>query len=65
MKGNKGAIHSVKGQAGRSALLKLSVGNSGCCMWKPAFPHCYLGVAAEVINKIILNIFFNLLAFEN
>ena len=29
MKGNKGAIHSMKGQAGRSALLKLSGGNSG------------------------------------
>ena len=28
MKGNKGAIHFVKGQAGRSALLKLSGGNS-------------------------------------
>ena len=29
MKGNKGAIHSMKGQAGRSAPLKLSGGNSG------------------------------------
>ena len=28
MKGNKDAIHSVKRQAGRSALLKLSWGNS-------------------------------------
>ena len=28
MKGGKGAFHSMKGQAGRSALLKLSGGNS-------------------------------------
>ena len=28
MKGSKGAFHSMKGQAGRSALLKLSGGNS-------------------------------------
>ena len=28
MRGNKGAINSMKGQAGRSALLKLSGGNS-------------------------------------
>ena len=28
MKGNKGAIHSMKGQVGRRALLKLSEGNS-------------------------------------
>ena len=50
MKGKKGAIQSEKGQAGRSALLKLSGGNSALCISMLFLIICNMDINFGVIS---------------
>ena len=67
MKGSKGAFHSMKGQTGRSALLKLTGGNSALnhlskealsatIMWPSLAPNCHLFTAPHLLHSLCLRI---------